>query len=323
MSFGQLAAGFAPDLAKVSAHMSRALEPHIAHDRFATILRESVGNTGKMLRPVLMLLVAGDYDETCRDELLATAAAYELGHTASLILDDVIDGASLRRGAASVQRSYGVPVALCSSDYLLMAAQGYLLQEGYYRSAAEMARLVRVMCTGEVLQNEHLHDHTVTMNTYLAVAKRKTASLFESCCGLAALITDKTEDRVAALRSFGETLGIMFQVRDDLKDWTDDEQHAKKPVNEDFAAGVYTIPAIHAFADKTVGDQLRELAALEHPNKADLAEARRLVDQAGGIAFARNYLESLAVQAVDALSALPEGPHRDALGALVRIVECE
>ena len=73
----------------------------------------------------------------------------------------------------------------------------------------------------------------------------------------------------------------------------------------------------------TVGDQLRELAALEHPNKEDLAEARRLVDQAGGIAFARNYLESLAVQAVDALSALPEGPHRDALGALVRIVECE
>ena len=64
----------------------------------------------------------------------------------------MIDGASLRRGTASVQRSYGVPVALCSSDYLLMAAQGYLLQEGYYRSAAEMARLVRVMCTGEVLQ---------------------------------------------------------------------------------------------------------------------------------------------------------------------------
>lgn len=323
MSLGQLAAGFAPDLAEVRAHMSRALEPRIAHDRFAGILRESVGNTGKMLRPVLMLLAAGDYDEACRDELLATAAAYELGHTASLVLDDVIDGASFRRGAASVQRSYGVPVALCSSDYLLMAAQGYLLQEGYYRSAAEMARLVRVMCTGEVLQNEHLHDRTVTMDAYLAVARRKTASLFESCCGLAALITGKSADRVAALRSFGEILGIMFQVRDDIKDWTDDEQQAGKPVNEDFATGIYTIPAIHAFADQTVGDRLRELAALEQPGAADLAEARRLVTQAGGIAYARDYLERLAAQAVDALSALSAGPHRDALGGIVHMVAYE
>ena len=270
-----------------------------------------------------MFLIAGAYDETCREELLATAAAYELGHTASLILDDVIDGASIRRGTASVQSSYGVPVALCSSDYLLMAAQGYLLQEGYDRSAAEMARLVRVMCSGEVLQYEHLHDCATTIDTYLAVAKRKTASLFESCCGLAALITGKPDDCVASLRSFGETLGIMFQVRDDLKDWTDDEQHAGKPVNEDFAEGIYTIPTIHAFADETVGNQLRRLAALEHPTNEELAEARRLVTQAGGIAFARDYLKDLAVQAVGALSVLPEGPHRDALQGVVRMVACE
>lgn len=323
MSLEQLKAWLAPDLTDVRTHMARALEPSIAHDRFAGILRESVGNTGKMLRPILMFLVAGAYDEACREELLATAAAYELGHTASLVLDDVIDGASLRRGVPSVQTSYGVPVALCSSDYLLMAAQGYLLQEGYDRSAAEMARLVRVMCTGEVLQYEHLHDCSASMDTYLAVAKRKTASLFESCCGLAALITGKTDECVAASRLFGETLGIMFQVRDDLKDWTDDEQHAGKPVNEDFAEGIYTIPAIHAFADETVGDQLRELAALEHPTKEDLAEARRLVTQAGGIEFARDYLESLAAQAVDALSVLPEGPYRDALQGVVRMVACE
>lgn len=323
MSLEQLAAGLAPDLAEVRAHMSRALEPRIAHDRFAGILRESVGNTGKMLRPILMLLVAGDYDEACRDELLATAAAYELGHTASLILDDVIDGASLRRGAASVQSSHGVPVALCSSDYLLMAAQGYLLQEGYDRSAAEMARLVRVMCTGEVLQHELLHDRTVTMDAYLAVATRKTASLFQSCCGLAARITGKADDRVETLRSFGETLGVMFQVRDDLKDWTDDELHAGKPVNEDFSAGIYTIPAIHAFANREVGGRLRELAALEHPDDADLAEARRLVTQAGGIAFARDYLGSLAAQADRALSVLPDGPRCDALRRIVRMVESE
>jgi geranylgeranyl pyrophosphate synthase len=176
------------------------------------------------------------------------------------------------------------------------------------------------MCTGEVLQYERLHDCAVSLDDYLAVAQRKTASLFESCCGLSALITGQPEVVVAALRTFGETLGIMFQVRDDLKDWTEDESQAGKPVNEDFAEGIYTIPAIHAFADETVGDRLRELAALERPTHAELGEARRLVEQARGIAYARAYLARLAQQAADALSALPEGPHRDALLGVVSMV---
>ena len=122
------------------------------------------------------------------------------------------------------------------------------------------------------------------------------------------------------MRQLSLQLGQMFQVRDDLKDWTEDEQQAGKPVNEDFAKGLYTIPAIHAFADETVGDQLRKLAALEHPSKEDLAQARRLVTQAGGIAFARDYLEQLAPQALDGLSALPAGPYRDALQSVVHMV---
>lgn len=320
MTFEQLFFWLAPDLDEVQAHMRRALEPDIAQERFAGILRSNVANTGKMLRPILMLLVAGTYDEACRDELLATAAGYELGHTASLILDDVIDGAALRRGQPSVQASFGVPTALCSSDYLLMAAQGYLLQEGYVRSAAEMARLVRVMCAGEMLQFEHLHDCGATLESYLAAAKRKTASLFESCCGLAAVISGKPDECVASMRAFGETLGVMFQVRDDLKDWTDDEKSAGKPVNEDFATGIYTIPAIHAFASEELGGRLRALAAIEQPSREDLAETRQIVEEAGGIAFAQQYLEELAAQAADKLSVLPQGPHKDALQSVIRSV---
>ncbi len=322
MSFEQLSLWLTPDLVEVQSHMRRALEPHIAQERFAGILQSCVANTGKMLRPILMLLVAGVYDETYRNELLATAAGYELGHTASLILDDVIDGASLRRGQPSVQASHGVPTALCSSDYLLMAAQGYLLQEGYARSAAEMARLVRVMCAGEMLQYEHLHDCAATLESYLAAAKRKTASLFKSCCGLAAVISGKPDECVSNMREFGEVLGVMFQVRDDLKDWTDDEENAGKPVNEDFATGVYTIPAIHTFAHKELGGRLRALAAIEQPTRADLAEARQVVTKAGGIDFAQRYLEDLATQAADKLSVLPQGPHRDALHTVVRMVAC-
>ncbi|MBP3884701.1 MAG: polyprenyl synthetase family protein [Olsenella sp.] len=323
MTFRQLATWLESDLAEVRAHMARALEPEIASGQFARVLCEAAENSGKMLRPILMLLVAGDYDEAHRDELLVTAACYELGHTASLILDDVIDGASLRRGKPSVQSSYGEPVALCTSDYLLMAAQGYLVQEGYARSVAEMARLVRVMCAGEMVQYEHLHDCAATRDTYLAAVRRKTASLFESCCGLAALITGKSDDCVAAMRAFGETLGVMFQVRDDLKDWTDDEQGAGKPVNEDFSEGIYTLPAIHAFANDEVGDRLRELASIERPSAGDLAEARRLVTEAGGIEHARAYLEDLAEQAGSQLAVLPEGPHRDALRGIVRLVAHE
>ena len=170
------------------------------------------------------------------------------------------------------------------------------------------------------MQFEHLHDCAATLDSYLAAAKRKTASLFESCCGLAAIISGKSDAFVANMRAFGETLGIMFQVRDDLKDWTDDEQSAGKPVNEDFETGVYTIPAMHAFADAELGGRLRALAAIEKPTRADLAEARQIVTKAGGIAFAQRYLEELAANAVDKLAALPEGPHRDALQFVVGAV---
>lgn len=323
MDYDSLMTWLEPDLAEVRAHMSRALETPIAEGRFAGILDDAIDNTGKMLRPLLIFLVAGAYDVAYRDELMATAAAYELGHTASLILDDVIDGADMRRGKPSVQHAYGTPVALCGSDYLLMAAQGYLLERGFVRSAAEMARLVRIMCAGEMVQFEHLHDLMSNMDSYLRAIRGKTAYLFESCCRLAAQITHKDEACISAMGEFGETLGIMFQIKDDLGDWTSDEDRSGKPVNEDFAEGIYTLPAIHAFADKVAGERLRSLASKRHLSATDLAEARRLVTEAGGIEYAQQYVQELAARALQLLQTLPQGMHRDALEAIVCLVAAE
>lgn len=323
MDYNKLATWLGPDLAEVRSHMLHALEPSIAEGLFASILSETVQGTGKMLRPILMLLIADDYDRRYRDELLATAAAYELGHTASLVLDDVIDGAPTRRGRPSVQHACGKPVALCTSDYLLMTAQGYLLELGYVRSASEMAKLVRIMCAGEVVQFEHVHDLAASTESYLRAIQKKTASLFESCCRLAAQITCKSESYVAAMAAFGDALGIMFQIRDDLSDWTSDEAQSGKPVNEDFAGGVYTLPAIYAFADEALGERLRELASKPHPSEDDLAEARRLVTEAGGIAYAQRYLHELSERALRMLEALPDGTCRTALEAIVRMVAQE
>ena len=323
MDYNKLATWLEPDLADVRSHMLHALEPSIAEGLFASILSETVQGTGKMLRPILMLLIADDYDRQYRDELLATAAAYELGHTASLVLDDVIDGAPTRRGRPSVQHAYGKPVALCTSDYLLMTAQGYLLELGYVRSASEMARLVRIMCAGEMVQFEHVHDLAASTESYLRAIRKKTASLFESCCRLSAQITCRPESYVAAMAEFGDTLGIMFQIRDDLSDWTSDGAESGKPVNEDFAGGVYTLPAIYAFADEASGVRLRELASKPHPSENDLAEARRLVTEAGGIAYAQRYLHELSERALRMLEALPDGTCRTTLEAIVRMVAQE
>ena len=115
----------------------------------------------------------------------------------------------------------------------------------------------------------------------------------------------------------------MFQLRDDLLDWTAEESRLGKPVNEDFAEGVYTLPAIHVFSQEGPGNRLRALAAKKHLSEEERLEARRLVAEAGGIAYTADYLKRLGARAGELLDCLPAGPYTAAMRDLVRMLEAE
>lgn len=308
---------FCSELKNVTARMKLIMAGANAFDQLREITDESVSNTGKLVRPTLLLLCAGSgYGESVREELLDTAAAIEITHTASLIHDDVIDDAPLRRGKPTVQSRYGKCTAVYAGDFLLSGAMRHMMEKGYAASGAAIAHCVERMCAGEMVQLRSRGNVNVTEEKYMEAIAGKTAALFETACRLGSTIAGGDSRRGGLLGSFGMHLGIMFQLRDDILDWSSSEEASGKPVNEDFAEGIYTVPAIHAFASEKYGGELREIAGLERQNSESLERARELVRAAGGLEYGRELMLRHREEALECLSQLPKNECMEALGAM-------
>lgn len=310
-----------PQTAAIRDRIREIVEAIPGHKGMKVLLTSIADNPGKMIRSRLLLLTAGDRAEQHRDELIATAAALEMIHSASLILDDMIDDSPLRRGKPTVQIQYGKPVALCSGDYLLTTGFRSLVDSGYTASAVELMDAVQAACDGEMIQHENRRNVRVTEKAYLDAIRGKTAYAFFTACRTACRITGRPAEEKQALEKYGLTLGMMFQLRDDLLDWTEEERRLGKPVNEDFADGVYTLPAIYTFADEKYGGLLRTLAEKDILSAEDRIRSRQIVRDAGGIAYAAETLKKWGAAAGNALSVLEDSPCRTAMDGLIHLLE--
>lgn len=312
-----------PALAEIRSRMLHVLDGMPGHEGMRSLLADVVNTPGKMIRTKLMLLAAGNCPPDRQDELLSTAAALELIHSSSLILDDLIDDSPLRRGRPTVQKQYGKPIAVCSGVYLLVTALAWLTDRGFTVSARELMDAVQATCDGEMIQHENRGNIGISTEAYFDAIRGKTACAFSTACKMACRIAGREERESRALEGFGMLIGIMFQLRDDLLDWTMEEAQLGKPVNEDFADGVYTLPTIWGFSDSRCGDRLRALAEKKEMSAQNLQEARRIVADAGGVAYTAAYLKKLGSQADALLDILPDDGNTDAMRALVRLLEVE
>lgn len=276
------------------------------------IIEETLAIRGKMLRPALMLMCA---DMNISDELLDTAAVIELTHTASLLHDDVVDDAPVRRGVPTIQAKYGKCAAVYAGDYLLSGSLRCLMKKGFIKSAEKIAACVERMCDGEMKQLANRGDPSVTEREYLQAIEGKTAALFETACYLGGKLGSGDEAAAEKYAAFGREIGIMFQLRDDLLDWTGSEETAGKPVNEDFRSGVYTLPAIYTFASAEYGAELRSYA--KSGTAADIHEIRSLVEKSGGIGYTESELCRHGEAALACLSFLPESENAGMLRELI------
>ncbi len=307
------------DFDGVRARIREAVDAAPAHDTLREILLDCSEHPGKLLRPLMILMAAEDYDESQRDKLLWSAAAGELLHTASLLLDDIIDGADMRRGRPSVQAQYGKPVALCAGNHLVATAYACLCDRGYADVARDLMTVTQLVCDGEMLQDENRWNTELPEETYLRAVTGKTAAVFAFACEVSSRISGHSERTQAFMRDFGETVGVLFQLRDDVLDWTMDERKLGKPSGEDFTNGIYTLPALRAFRSAEHGEALRALAARRREiTAAELAEARSLVEAAGGLDAARAAAGDLADKAQGLLDALEPSVYVAALRLLVR-----
>ena len=276
---------------------------------------------GKRMRPILILLMAKNYGDVSKTTL-HSAVGLELLHTASLVHDDVVDESEERRGQASVNATYDNKVAVLVGDYLLSTA---LLHVAYTDNATiiqNLADLGRTLARGEILQLSNIKNTEINEDVYYDVIKMKTAALFESCASIGAMSAGASPEEVEKSRLFGQNLGIIFQIRDDIFDYYESKDIGK-PTGNDMAEGKLTLPVIYALNNSHL-ESMQTLARKVKAGTINSDEIAVLVEFAkenGGIEYAErrmNDYRSLCMEYIE--SSVKEKAIRDALTAYVDYV---
>jgi octaprenyl-diphosphate synthase len=275
--------------------------------------------TGKRLRPALSLVI-GRMGLADGDLLNHMAVGVELLHTASLVHDDIVDESDTRHGGATLYARVGNALAVLVGDYLFSQAAQECVATGDLQVVRLFAETLGAMAQGQIDDaNRQLGGHhaweTVTRDRYFRTIRGKTASLFVLACQGTGQLCGLSAAQIDALRSYGESLGLAFQVVDDILDFTSTEQELGKPVGSDLRQGTVTLPVI-LMRDRQLADgRLRQAFESE-----DVDLQVRLVQESGVIPAAYEEAEALITRARTALTVLPAGTERDALDALATYV---
>ena len=249
---------------------------------------------GKRMRPILTLLMARNFGAISA-VTQHSAVGLELLHTASLVHDDVVDESGERRGQASVNATYNNKVAVLVGDYILSTALLHVSYTGHQRIIEYLAELGRTLAAGEILQLSNIQNQEISEQVYYQVIKQKTAALFEACAAIGALSGGANEDEMQKARQFGQNLGIMFQIRDDIFDYFDSKEIGK-PTGNDMTEGKLTLPVIYAL-NTTDFESMQTLARKVKSGTVNQDEIAVLVEftkQQGGIEYAEQKMSDFS-----------------------------
>ena len=277
---------------------------------------------GKRVRPALLVLsnyaVAG---KASADSVIRLATVMEMLHTATLVHDDIIDNAEVRRSRPSVNAKFRNQNAVLMGDWLYMSAFETSLEERSLQILDILTRLTRMMTEGELIQLTTVGKIGITENQYFDILRRKTAYLFSACCEIGAILAGASDEQVTALADYGLNLGIAFQLADDLLDFTSEDDILGKAAGADLIEGKLTLPLILLRnADPDIADQL-EIIMID--GSYDGISRRRLVrslESSGCLDLARNRAYDYASAARKNLEVLPQTEYREALGDLPMFV---
>ncbi|OGF15303.1 MAG: hypothetical protein A2W00_06890 [Candidatus Eisenbacteria bacterium RBG_16_71_46] len=275
---------------------------------------------GKKFRPTLLLLVARLRGNLGSDAVLC-ATVVEMVHAAALIHDDSVDKSDLRRGMPTVNGLWTDEMAIIMGDYLYAQAMSILVENRMNMPMSVLARVVTEMSCGEALEFQYAYNLDVTEAQYEQLVRSKTGSLIGAATEIGAGINGGANDlkRRRAYREFGETLGVAFQIADDLLDYLGDSEVTGKPVGYDLAEGKVTLPLIAALRSASDADRrkLRSLALRKRWTGAQWNLLRALIEKCGGFEYARARAFALADRARTMLDGEPVGVARRALDRAV------
>jgi heptaprenyl diphosphate synthase len=296
------------DLPRVEAALKQSIQ---GDDAFLTeVAGHLIGAGGKRLRPALTLATASigahDGETSASQDVVMGAVAVELVHLGSLYHDDVIDEAMSRRGVTSVNARWGNLVAILAGDFLLARASEIAATLGT-EVAGLLAATIGGLCTGQVREVRSAFDITRSESAYLTSIADKTAALMSASCRIGGLVARLPRPQVEALTTYGQHVGMVFQIVDDILDVVATDEQLGKPAGNDLVEGVYTLPVIRALAGADGARELQQV--LGGPiDKAQADHARRLVQSNGAVSAAKDVARLYAKEAAAALDGVPEVP---------------
>jgi octaprenyl-diphosphate synthase len=306
----------ATELAQVEEEFERQARSNVqVIDFIADYLRAS---GGKRVRPALTILsnyavggAGGRYNS------IRMATVMEFLHTATLVHDDIIDGAETRRDRPTVNAVYGNETAVLMGDWLYMSAFETSLAERSLPILDILTAVTRKMTEGELLQLQLLGRTDISEVEYLEVLQRKTAYLFSACCEVGAILGDANDEQRTALRDYGLNLGTAFQLTDDLLDFTATDDSLGKAAGVDLLAGKVTLPLIYLReADPSATPKIQAVISDGTYDRVTRAELHAAVERVEGLERARARADSFAEAARSALEVLPDSEYCDALRAI-------
>jgi octaprenyl-diphosphate synthase len=280
------------------------------------VVRYVLRQKGKQLRPTLVLLSAQACGEI-EERTYRGAALVELLHSATLIHDDVVDEADKRRGLFSINALWKNKVAVLFGDFLLSRGLLLALKFNDYELLQTMSDAVRRMAEGELLQIEKARRLDIDEDVYFRIISDKTASLISACTVSGAVSVGATPETVEAMRTFGEKLGLAFQIRDDLFDFGG--TRTGKPTGVDLKEKKMTLPVIHAMsrADRSERRKIVSIFRRDRKSAAELALVTDFVRRLGGIEYALSTMRRLADEARAVVDELPPSDARQSLIGLI------
>jgi octaprenyl-diphosphate synthase len=269
---------------------------------------------GKRLRPLLTLAIAQLFDNT-DERTVKLAAAVEFIHTATLLHDDVVDESDQRRGQPSANAMFGNQASVLVGDFLFSRAFELMVETHSIEVLRILSNASAVIASGEVMQLVATGDMSMDQDHYIKVVGAKTAALFAAACEAGAVVSGATPIQIDAARAYGETLGIAFQIADDVLDYQSDVATMGKNPGDDFREGKITLPVVLALADATAEEKAfwHRCMADNTQTEADFVTAVELLRKHDALNRALQIAQSYAGQAVGHLSHLPAHAVRDLL----------
>ncbi len=280
-----------------------------------------VRRKGKQMRPMFVFLVAkmvsgGRFEE----RTYRGASVIELIHTATLVHDDVVDESNKRRGFFSVNALWKNKIAVLVGDFLLSKGLLLSIDNNDFDILKLISVAVREMSEGELLQIEKARRLDITEEVYFEIIRQKTATLIAACCGIGAASVGSPSEEIEKMRLFGERIGIAFQIKDDLFDYTDAK--IGKPTGIDIKEQKMTLPLIYVLntCTKEERDWLIKSVKKYHNDKKRVKEIIAFVKEKGGIEYATEKMKEYQSKALELLETYPNSPYKDSLLTMVNYV---